>query len=133
MVGALSDACWHVKLGGEVVDDLNCEPSQFGVGHLRPPHQDVEGTLGGDAVCHHQHALGLFDHSAVLCEIGDRVLDSGGAIVDIAEVHVQALGADHGAVTVAQPLGNYRHGVDVATRVDDAVTTGERPALFGHR
>jgi hypothetical protein len=68
----------------------------------------------------------------VLGEIGDRIFDRAVAI-DVAEIDVQALASEHVAVGVAQPLADHDYRVDAATCVNDAVTTGERPALPGHR
>src|SRR5689334_25314994 len=91
----------------------------------------MSNALRRDAVRHHEDALGLLDKGTVLGEVGYRVFDCG-TVSDVAEVHVQTLAADHPAAVVAKPLADH-HRMGASSRVDDAVATGERPAVFGHR
>ena len=85
----------------------------------------------GIRVDRHQDALGLLDLRAVLGEIGDRRVN-GEILAEIAEVDVEALTADNGAV-VAELLADDEHVADAARRVDDAVPAAERLTAARHR
>lgn len=48
--------------GGDRDDEFAGKVSQFRIGFLGSPLEDLEGLLGVDAVDEHQHPFGLVDH-----------------------------------------------------------------------
>ena len=57
------------------MDDLLGENTQFDVGFLGPPLEQLERGVCADPVDEHQHALGLFDAAPRLGDLGDRLTD----------------------------------------------------------
>lgn len=123
-----AEGAGDVELGRHSGEELLRYVANFDVRFLGTPGEDVECSVGGDAVDEHEHAFGLLDRSAGAVDFGDGFVDRlfDGAVESVGDIDVETGTTDDRACIVEEAVTDDHHRMCHALGVHDPVSTAER-------